>query len=501
MKSTQLQPRTGRATILVALIAVIILYTSTLSRHYSADSLLYALVIESDRSDLLVDPTHLLLHPLGWFWYRMWILLGWSSGSLLPLQVLNVLGGASSVGLLYAIARRLSKVQDIAILTAAGFALSGGMWLLSVEAEFVTIPLAFSLLVLWLVLTPPSRIVKRPSYAVLLGLATVLAILSYLTSLFLVLVVLLGLALQPVYSPPLRRRQLMLFIGIVLLVLLPVALGLLIFRPLADWPQYLWQDGGSGYGQLSLFNLPHGAYAFLRTLLLFPGLALNDSTQAYLSQANFARRATFAGYYGLVFMLALLPVLAAVKIRHRLWANFGRELVILVLWSILYAAFGFFWVPGDITFWLPILVAWWLLVAMVTFSIISERSSGILSWPVRGQNTRIRVILITTILMIGALNAVLMILPRRDIQTNEAYNVANTVEKLTHEEDMIIVSDQDISAIYVAYFTDRHLVLVSEFPGSNRTMPQMLDIYADRVQASGGNIYLLNNGRLEQLND
>lgn len=41
----------------------------------------------------------------------------------------------------------LSESQRMATIIALGFTVSGGIWLLSVEAEFVTIPLAFQLLV------------------------------------------------------------------------------------------------------------------------------------------------------------------------------------------------------------------------------------------------------------------------------------------------------------------------------------------------------------------
>ena len=65
----------------MALLALL-LYSVTLSRHYTADSLLYALAIEGGDLGALIDPTHLLLHPLGLLWFRLWQAMGWGGRPL-----------------------------------------------------------------------------------------------------------------------------------------------------------------------------------------------------------------------------------------------------------------------------------------------------------------------------------------------------------------------------------------------------------------------------------
>lgn len=49
-------------------LAALVIYAATLSQHHSADSLIYALQIEAGDWAAMVDPSHLLLHPLGWAW-------------------------------------------------------------------------------------------------------------------------------------------------------------------------------------------------------------------------------------------------------------------------------------------------------------------------------------------------------------------------------------------------------------------------------------------------
>ncbi len=162
----------------------LLIYLVTLSRHYTADSLLYALAIDNGGFEALIDPTHILLHPLGWIWHQIWRLAGWVQGSLIPLGVLNALAGAICVGFLYSIARRMLSSGLIAGIVAAGFALSGGLWLLSVEVEFVTVPLVLTLLLLWLTLVPSETLLRKPLYPVILGLAAAVSILSIANNIF-----------------------------------------------------------------------------------------------------------------------------------------------------------------------------------------------------------------------------------------------------------------------------------------------------------------------------
>ena len=199
-------------------IGALVVYLATLSRHYTGDSIEYALAIESSDPTYLLDPYHPLLHPMGLAFSRLWQLLGWTGQALLPLQVLNALGGAACVGLVLALARALTQSTQIAVLVAAGFAVSGGHWMLSVEAEFVTVPLAAMLLVLWGLLAASPSQAKQDRYPVLLGLGTVLAIFCYLTAAFLVPVVITGLALDDRLSPAQRRRHLAIYGATVLAI-------------------------------------------------------------------------------------------------------------------------------------------------------------------------------------------------------------------------------------------------------------------------------------------
>lgn len=127
---------------LIAGVGAATLYLATLSRWYSADSLWFALALDSPDPNERIDPYHLLLHPLSWLWVELWRAFGWTGFSIHALQALNALAGAVCVALVCSIAARASGSRAAAALVAAGCAVSGGLWLLSTEAEDVTLGMA-----------------------------------------------------------------------------------------------------------------------------------------------------------------------------------------------------------------------------------------------------------------------------------------------------------------------------------------------------------------------
>lgn len=427
---------------------VFLLYVATLSRYYTGDSIGYALAIEAGVPAYLLDPYHPLLHPLGWLFVQAWRLAGWTGRALLPLQVLNALGGALAAGLITSMARHLSRSIGMAIAIGIGFAVSGGIWLLSVEAEFVTIPLATTLLVLWGLLAVSPGQWQHAGYPILLGLGTTLAILSYLTGAFLVPVVLAGLWLDDQLAGPRWRRHALRYVGTVAATTLPV---LAVF--LAVWSGGQGDrlraalSGGSVYGEPTWFSLPHGVYAFLRGLILFPGLSLEGTTQDFLSQASLAGRVGFALTYLAVLAAALVPLVVAWRWRARLWPAQRRPLGILAVWTTLYAAFGFYWVPGDVSFWVQVLAAWWLLMAL-------------LAGARREESRRWAFGLAAAVAIVAFANAAFEVLPRHDLVRNRTYALATQVVAETSPGDLVLVRSDDLVGLYLVYFGPRQVAVV-----------------------------------------
>jgi hypothetical protein len=459
---------------LVLGVAALILYLGTLSRQPSADSLLFALAVESGDPHRLVNLRHPLLHPLGWAFVELWRMLGWQGRALLPLQVLNALGGAAAVALVHHIAARLTASLQIATAVAAGFAFSGAAWLLGTEAEFVTVPLAASLLVLDVLLTARSSDWERPAFPAAIGAAIGAAAMLYLTNASLFAVALAAAYPRPAAARRVWPRRVALLIAGTLLVFLPtMAVLSQLDGARAQWPSVLGQVAGrEGYIRPSWFDLPHGAYAFVRSLLLYPDLGINDSTRAYLASATSGQRAAFALYYTLAAALALTPPLWAIRHWGVLRHTYGRPALLLALWALLHAAFAIVWVVGDCSFWVQVLAAWWLLVALLAAIARSRR----------------RALAAVTAAAVALLlaNGALFILPRHDLLRNHRHWIAVGVAERTAKDDIIVTRGNDLLIAYLRYFTRRPVIGAAPRDASRAAATAL-----QRARLTGGRVFVV----------
>jgi hypothetical protein len=376
---------------------------------------------------------------------------------------------------MWALAKALGASQQVAGLVALGFALSGGLWLLSVEAEFVTIPLALQLSALWLILGIPALHMRRPLYALLLGLVVALAIFSYLTSFALLLVALVGLGTAEM---PLRMRwrQISLF-GFTVLLLVGPALALILdLWSGSDWNNLAALGGQGLYGQLHWFNVAHGLYAFLRSFGLYPGLAMNDSTRKLLAGAASWQRVVFFTYYLLLALLAAFPLLYLLRRRHAMWQAERRVICVLAAWIIPFAIFAFIWVPGDLSFWAPVLAGWWLVVALCFTYGTAER------WLPTA---------VIAVLILGLLNATMVILPRRNLRSNLPYQTAQQIAAKTDAADLILTGPQEMTALSLIYFANRQAWPVELVEPIGSDLPPAIAAQAQAVRRAGGQLYYL----------
>ena len=431
--------------------ATAILYLATLSRHYTGDSIEYALAIELGNRAYLLDPSHPLLHPLGLAFFRLWQTLGWTGQSLVPLQVLNALAGAVCAGLVADIVRRLSGLARLALVTGLGFAVSGGLWMLSVEAEFVSVPLAAALLILWTLFVVTPEQAGSAKYVILLALVTAVAFWSYASGALLYFVVLTGVLMDQRLPRSVRRRQALIYSGALLFVFIPATTLFLSQWSRGDWarvPAYFL--GRGGYSSFALRDLPHSVYAFLRSLALYPHLSLVGTTRQFLVQASPAGRGLFVAYYALALLVVCTPLALTVRHRQSLLAAYRRPMAVLAVWSAGFAVFAFFWVPGDVSFWLPLLAAWWLLLALAISAVTSDATRT-------AKTGRWLTGLTVAVIALAIANATFEVLPRRDLATNLPYQVAMDVAAQTGDDVIFLTRGDDISGLYLAYFAGRQV--------------------------------------------
>jgi hypothetical protein len=371
------------------------------------------------------------------------------------------------------------------------------MWLLSTEAESATLGLVVGLLVLWLLLAPPARVADSIWYELLLGLAVSLAVLTYLSGAMLIVIVASGLLLGDVSRGRSRVKSLIRFAGPVAVICLPVALATLAYRSWLEWRNIIWQDDGQGYLAMSWSDGLHGIYAFLRSFGLFVSLALDGGASALLESAGNGLKAVFAGYYGLLLAVVLMPFYLAIRRWTQIMNRWRREVIILLMWMAGYAAFAIYWVPGDVTFWLPVLTGWWLLTAIVAKDRMdlaqkkqaaSDRSA--VQW--------LAIALVTFVLWLIISNGVFAILPRNDLSSNDAYQLAMEVRSQTSMADLIVTNSNDIETLYLVYFGRRTVLPVAdETPDPDYLEREYADFFSGTAAAGGRNFLLLDNALIQ----
>jgi hypothetical protein len=428
--------------------AALLLYLATLSAHPSADSFTYAAIVESGDPRQLIDASHLLLQPLAAASAALWRLTDESARALRPLQALNALGGAMAVAALSWLAAALTGTLRVAALCGAGFAVSGGLWLLSTQAEFGTIPIAVNLLVLAAIVTAPAPRWSARRFQLGVGVAIGVAALTYLTNVLLLAVAAVAAARAERSQGGRVSRIATLVLGAAVPVVAAVVVVSIVFG--VRWSAELGESA-SGYGGVGWFDVVHGGYAFVRSLLLYPGLGMNDRSVDYLAGASTAGRTVFGLYYGVAAVAAAVPIGLVVRRWPRLDVHLRDALGLIALWALLQVVFAICWVPGDLTFWTPALAAWWLVLGVLVSAAPAVR--------------RAEMAVAAAVIVLAVLNALLFVLPQRDLQRNHRYWIADAVARNTAPEDVVVTRAKDMLVPYLSYVARRRVVPVAVATG------------------------------------
>ena len=171
-------PRSALVESTLVTLAALMLFLPFLSIQYDTNGLIEALAVESGE---LFHKNHLLYRVMGWVAYRGLQLTGHSPRAIVVLQVMNAICGAVGVGLAYLTYNRAARNRQAAIAGSLFLGCSFTYWLFSTDAAYITVAAMFasaSMAVL-LYLTAPLG-------AVIAGALTVLSILTWQASVFLV---------------------------------------------------------------------------------------------------------------------------------------------------------------------------------------------------------------------------------------------------------------------------------------------------------------------------
>jgi hypothetical protein len=324
------------------------IYLTTLTQVHTFDALSYVTSVERKPWTEVFHPHHLAYGPLGVLALGAGRALGYSGGAALPMQIANALAGALGVALFYALVRRVTRRDDLALVSA--LLLGGGYayWYYAIEIEVYTVATLFLIICLDILTRPGWWRSRRCLF--LLGLAQAGAVLFHQTNVLLCGPVAVWLALS--LRDGERRtgdggrawlvvgRWLFYAVTLALAVALPylfVGVGVSGFRSWAAFDAWLTEYARTGWWGGPI------------TAQKWAGLATGLAD-------------TLAQPGGALLGLLLLGLLI---MRLRSLLAGPRALVVaLATWLLVYGAFFLWWEPDNIEFWIASLPPALLLLAL-----------------------------------------------------------------------------------------------------------------------------------------
>ena len=489
----------GRSLLAIAVaifVAALTLYLLTLSRNYSMDSMAFAVLATRGRLDerLFFQAEHLLYPFVGWLWYRLWALLGYEGGALIPLQVLNALFGALGVAA-YFLALRLALGEArrdflISLTASLALAVSYGYWYHSTEAEDQII--ADSLVLgafLALIARRAGHEGVRQSRqipgcllcAVAAGL-TATAILAHATQVLFLPALLMGLR-----QGKATQREWLWALGVLAATIsMPfVLVGLLVhgYRTPGEFAQWFLSAPGHGiWGRPGVRSLWQAVQTLANTMVYLQGMS---SLRAALGDVLYWRN--------MLAILAFVGVIAALLLsfgylmRHRRHLPGSGLVILCLLWLAPYGLFNIYWAPEDIQFWVILLPPLFIL-ASLAFALFTERHS---------RHEELWYSLLTFALAaLFVVNLITAIAPRARLVNNEGYFKALCVGQMAGPGDLIVTPGWDWASAYIPYFTDRKVLSLIDVGllEAGRDRARLLNILRERIAATeraGGHVYIV----------
>jgi hypothetical protein len=442
--------------------ATFLLYWTTHTAANTFDAVSYANQIahfypRTGDPHWLFHPHHLLFNAFGYVLWKAARFCGYGGGSLVVLQSLNTALGAAGVSIYYLTLRRLlQRSRGLPLLISLGLALSFGYWICATDGR-VNMPSVFLMLAAFSVLT---RLMATPrtALAALTGLLAGGAVLFHESAGLFGIVGLAGVLLAD--APPLllsaawRKQRWEMALAYLSAwastAALPYfAVGVLVLHLHSPAAFHAWT---SEYSELGwwwdfriLHNLGSDFYALRHASFVEPGSRASTFTLSpHLPLLRL-------GLYSLSVLGWLAAAYAVLVSLPQLWRSHNRNLVVvLALWSVVYAAFFTVWSPGYFVFWVPVLIPTSLMLALTLAHFRARRGGRAANWLVG-----------VWIALYAALNLQIGILPHLSPQSDPFRRIAADVRAHTKPGDVVLVAgagDGGPCEVALPYFADRDVI-------------------------------------------
>lgn len=474
-------------------LGTLLLYWNTRTAANTFDAVSYAnqiahLYPRTGDPRWLFHPHHLLFNALGYVLWSAARAFGFGGGSLVILQSLNAVLGASGVALYYLTLRGLlQRSHGLPLLVSLGLGVSFGYWICATDGR-VNLPSLFLMLAAFSVLT---RTLAAPSHklAALTGMLAGGAVLFHESAGLFVIVGLAGVLLA---QGPWKQRRLsaLTYLGAwgltAALPYLIVGVGVLHLRSVSAF--HAWSAEYTELGWWWDFRVFHnlGAdfYAFRHAGFVEPG--------------NRASTFTLAGRLPALplglYVVSVLGWLAAASVilvsLPQLWRSPSRNLaLVMALWVFVYAAFFTVWSPGYFVFWVPVLVPASTLLALTLAHYRARRGGLVANW-----------LLGVWVAAYALLNLQISILPHLSPQSDPFRRIAADVRTHTRSGDVVLVAgagDGGPCEVALPYFADRDVIslhgLLTKTRDDKAAALGQVQTGISAVLASGHAVYALDD--------
>ncbi len=425
----------------------------------------------------LFHPHHLLFNALGYVLWRTTRACGYGGGSLIVLQSLNAVLGASGVVVYYFTLRRLlQRSQGLPFLIALGLALSFGYWICATDGR-VNMPSIFLMLAAFSALTR-AMAAPRVAAAALSGMLAGGAVLFHESAGLFVMVGLVGVLLSPGDWKQRRRMAFVYLAAWGLTSALPyLIVGVFVLHLHSLSAFHAWSaeytELGWWWDFRILHNLGSDGFAFRHAAFVEPGSRAGVLTQ---------------GLYWVALAGSLASGSVVLMSLPQLWRSPSRSLaLVLALWMGVYAAFFTVWSPGYFVFWVPVLVPASTLLALTLAHYRARRGGMVVNWVLGGW-----------IVVYALLNLQASILPHLAPQSDPFRRIAADVRAHTQAGDVIVVAgagDGGPCEVALPYFADRDVIslhgLLTKKRDDKAAALSLAQSQMDSTLASGHAVYAL----------
>ncbi|MBI1807323.1 MAG: hypothetical protein HYR76_09770 [Ignavibacteria bacterium] len=436
----------------------------TLSHQYTFDAISYLQDIENTRLSIPLQPEaiaynffhsqHLLFSFFDYLFYHLWMCLGYHGSALLPAQILNLLEGAATLGLVSFVLYRMTEDVLLSSLFIAFLGMSYTFWSNTVMvSDHMASCLLAVILFGSLVKTQLQEVSMRR--IALFGFLNGFAMLMHQANALLGAMFLVALLSEPLTIAARLKALLVYTLSAILTVAIPyLIVGVFILGNETIYDFVFWCFY---YAMPGVMNVSghYGTFQFGKLIDLVSSFGASIIGGFYWINRIFETHA-FSLYsvpicsaIGLIAFLSVLIIGRTKGRANEIDHQTKKAMRLSAAWFGSYALLLFWWWPTYYQMWSIPFVAFVVLIATYIHSKLRTPLA---------RHPYLQCAIAVVILSILTGNAIAAYIPAHDVANNDYYVTTMAIAQSTKPGDLIVIPGNDEYEVYVPYFIKRKIV-------------------------------------------